>query len=688
MDTFFALAIPGLFTGAAYAIAASGLVLTYTTTRVFNIAHGAFGMVLSFVFWDFTVRQGMNVLLALVLVVLVIAPVIGFVMQRLITRGLGNAPVSVSLVVTVGLFVGLIGFAQQTWREDKIEVDAPRFVEPFWLTFADGDGVPGWQIGGTTITGHQLITILCSIAVAVGLWALLNRTRIGTAMRASVDNPDLLRLFGGKPDNAAALAWMIGMSLAALTGILMVSVVGLSYFDLTLLVVNAYAAAMVGRLKSLPLTFVGAMIIGVTEALVAGYSTDFETLATIKPAVVPLILFVVIVMAPQAQLRIGQVKGMVSAPVPSVPRMGVSAAAVLLVAAMYVATAGEVSLLRLGTAATFSIVMLSLVLLTGYGGHVSLAQLSFAGVGALTYAKLGQFNLLGLLIAVLVAAAVGALVALPVLRLTGLYLALATLAFAVVMEKIVFKNDSLGFGQGGAIEAERLSILGYRFESTGQYVFVMVVFFLLVGMGVLLVRRGVIGRMLIAMRDSPAACGTLGLDMRWFRVGLFAASAGIAGLAGALLAGLRGLIGEADFIFFNSLPLLLLAVVFGITSVTGATLGGIGLMLLPVLQAETVSVPAFGDVRLAGLMFIIIGVGAVLAGRDPNGLSNYMFTAGRLVEQRLRARVVAGLPQLTTAETADGTAVEVGPDGVPVERVPLDAAAQEEVGDGVAARGR
>ena len=108
-----------------------------------------------------------------------------------------------------------------------------------------------------------------------------------------------------------------------------------------------------------------------------------------------------------------------------------------------------------------------------------------------------------------------------------------------------------------------------------------------IGMGVLLVRRGVIGRMLIAMRDSPAACGTLGLDMRWFRVGLFAASAGIAGLAGALLAGLRGLIGEADFIFFNSLPLLLLAVVFGVTSVTGAVLGGIGLMLLPVLQAES-----------------------------------------------------------------------------------------------------
>ncbi|WP_148611595.1 ABC transporter permease subunit [Nocardioides rubriscoriae] len=680
MQTFFAFLIPGLFTGAAYSIAASGLVLTYTTTRVFNIAHGAFGMVLSFVFWDLTVRQGMPTLLAIFLVLFVVAPLIGFIMQRLITRGLGNAPVSVSLVVTVGLFVGLIGFAQQRWPESRIEVDAPRFVAPFWQGFADGDGVPGWQIPGveTTVTGHQLITIICSIAVAAALFVLLNRTRIGTAMRASVDNPDLLRLFGGKPDNAAALAWMIGMSLAGLAGILLVSALGLSYFDLTLLVINAYAAAMVGRLKSLPMTFVGAMGVGVFESLLVGYSTDSELLSTIRPAIVPIFLFAVIVLAPQAQLRIGQVKGMVSAPVPSVPRMGVTAVVTLLVAAVYIARADDVSLLRLGTAATYAIVMLSLVLLTGYGGHVSLGQLSFAGVGALTYAQLGDFNLYGLLVATLVAAGVGALVALSVLRLTGLYLALATLAFAVIMEKVVFKNDTIGFGSGGALEVGRLSVPGYEFTSTGAYVFMMVVFFVVIAMGVLVVRRGVIGRMLIAMRDSPAACGTLGLDMRWFRVGLFAASAGIAGLAGALVAGLRGLIGEADFIFFNSLPLLLLAVAFGVTSVTGAALGGIGLMLLPVLQAE--SFTEFGlDVPLGGVMFMIIGLSAVLAARDPNGLANYLFRAGRWVEKRLRARLEAGLPQLTTADGAVD-----GPTDGPVDHTPAgDTHAHTHAPDGV-----
>ena len=105
------------------------------------------------------------------------------------------------------------------------------------------------------------------------------------------------------------------------------------------------------------------------------------------------------------------------------------------------------------------------------------------------------------------------LVALPVLRLTGLYLALATLAFATIMDKMVFQAD-FAFGFNGTLQAERLSILGKSFTNTEGYVFVMSVFFVVMALLLLVVRRGVIGRMLIAMRDSPAACGTLGLDMR------------------------------------------------------------------------------------------------------------------------------------------------------------------------------
>lgn len=142
MGSLFSYTLLGLFTGAAYAIMASGLVLTYTTTRVFNIAHGAFGMFLSFVFWDFTQRQGMPTVLSLILVLGVVAPAIGWFIQRFVTRGLGEGPVSVALVVTVGLLVGLIGLAQQIWPPE------PRSLLPFW------NGTT-WNVGGTYVSAHQ-----------------------------------------------------------------------------------------------------------------------------------------------------------------------------------------------------------------------------------------------------------------------------------------------------------------------------------------------------------------------------------------------------------------------------------------------------------------------------------------------------------------------------------------------------
>lgn len=624
MSSLLSFTILGIFTGAAYAIAASGLVLTYTTTRVFNIAHGAFGMVLSFVFWDFSQRQGMPVWIALPLVLLVVAPLFGVFVQRVMTRGLGDAPVSVSLVVTVGLFVGLIGLAQQIWPP------AARTVPPF---FADS----GTQIGQVFVTGHQLITILMSVVVAAGLYVLLNRTRVGTAMRASVDNPDLLKLYGGKPSQVAALSWAIGTSLAALAGILLTPIIGLDYYELTLLVISAYAAAMLGRLKSLPLTFAGAMGLGLLQSYAVAYLPSEGAFSGIRAVVPALFLFVVIVAMPQAQLRIGQVKGIVSAPVPSLQRSVAWGVGLVVVMAFVSLTLSNTNLLLAGTAATYAMVMLSLVLLTGYGGHVSLAQFTFAGVGALAYAKLDSPNLAGLFLAAVIAALVGALVALPVLRLTGLYLALSTLAFGVIMDKLVFQAG-FAFGFNGSLPAEPMSVLGISITEPRVYVMVMVIFFVAMAVALLSLRRGKLGRVLIAMRDSPAACGTLGLDMRWFRVALFGISAGMAGLAGALFAGLRGTIAATDFQVFASLPLLLLVVVCGVTSVTGAAAGGVFLMMLPVLQSNYPG--------LAGLAFAVIGFGAVALGRDPNGLANLGFKLGRLVQRLLEPQVRGMLPDL------------------------------------------
>jgi branched-chain amino acid transport system permease protein len=636
VSSFFSYTLIGLFTGAAYAIAASGLVLTYSTTRVFNMAHGAFGMLFAFVYWDFSQRQHVPTWLSLVLVLLVAAPLAGLVVQRLFARGLGSAPVGVSLVVTVGIMVGLIGVATQVWPP------AARTVPPF---FADRL----LTLGGVVVTYHQLVTILLSGLVAGGLYVLLNRTRIGTAMRASVDNPVLLQLHGGRPGVVAGLSWSIGTALAALAGILLSPVIGLQYYDLTLLVISAYAAAMLGRLTSLPLTYVGAMALGLTQAYAVGYLPAGGDLGNLRGVVPTLFLFAVIVAMPEAPLRIGQVKGLVSARVSSGRRSVGWGCALLLIALVLVTGLSQANLLLLGITATYAIVMLSLVLLTGYGGHVSLAQFTFAGVGALVYAKVDMPTLFGLVIAGLVAAAVGALVALPVLRLTGLYLALSTLAFAQLMDGLVFQA-SFAFRYNDSLSARRLSILGVPFSNTRWYCLLLVAVAVLVGWGVLAVRRGRAGRILIAMRDSQAACGTLGLDLRWFRVGLFAGSAGVAGLAGALFAGLRGSVGAQDFQFFSSLLLLLAAVVWGITSVTGAWLGGLFVMYLPVAQGD--------HPQIAGLLFVLLGLGAVALGRDPNGLANKIFGFNEWVTDRLYPTLVRRYPGMALPVRGDRDVLE------------------------------
>jgi len=257
MTAFLAFTVLGLVTGAGYAVAASGLVLTYSTSRVFNVGHGAVAMVMAFLHWELSANVGLPVWLSMLLVVGVAAPLFGAAVDRLVMRRLAEAPVGTTLVVTVGLLVTLIGVAQAVWPA------AARPVAPFF-------GQRGVSLGSAFVTFHDLTTIAAAIAVAAALYGLLGFTQTGTAMRASVDNRGLLELFGARASWLSSLSWAIGAALAALAGILLTPVVGLSYFDLTLLVISAYAAAVAGRLVSLPRTFIGALVLGLAQSYAGG----------------------------------------------------------------------------------------------------------------------------------------------------------------------------------------------------------------------------------------------------------------------------------------------------------------------------------------------------------------------------------------------------------------------------------
>jgi branched-chain amino acid transport system permease protein len=612
MNDLLAFTVVGLFTGAAYAIAASGLVLVYATTKVFNLAHGAMGMVMSFMFWQLSVDGGLQPWAALLVVVLVIAPLFGLVVERVLIRGLAGAPVSVSLVVTVGLFVGLIGLAQTVWPPEA------RIVEPFF-----GDSAV--TIGGLLVGYHQVLTMALAIVVALGLYLLLEHTRIGLAMRASVDDPVLLGLYGGSSARVSQVSWALGTALGALAGILLIPLLSLDYFQLTFLVINAYTAAVLGRLRNLPLTFAGALVLGLVQSYLVGYLPTGELFVSLRTVIPMVLLFVLLVFLPPVRFRLGQIRGVPAPPVASLGRSVLAGAALVALVAVTSSGMSAATILKVGTGLVFAMIMLSLVLLTGYSGHVSLAQLSFAGMAALTVARLDSSSVWALGLAVLVAAAVGGLVALPVMRLTGLYLTLATFAFGQLVDRLVFQSEKFGFGQSNGLTARRPAVFGLGGDRA--YLIMLSVVFALLGIGLLAVRRSRYGRLLIAMRDSPAACDTLGLDPRRFRLLLFMASAGVAGLAGVLWAGLRQGAGASDFQVMAGLPLLLLAVVCGVTTVTGALVGGFALMLLPEIQSSS-------DNLAGGAVLLVIGLAAVGLGRDPNGLVSFVITAGRWARRK------------------------------------------------------
>lgn len=600
MSELITFTIVGIVTGSIYAIAATGLVVTYTTSGIFNIAHGGIGMLAAFTYWELRVNRGWPAPLALVAVVGVGAPLFGAAVERLLIRRLRGAPVATSLVVTVGLTVALIGLANGLWN--------PQDARDLSGFFAPG----GFRVGGILVTWHDAITVLAGLAVAGLLYVLLSRTRTGIAMRAVVDDRALLAANGARPDRISQLSWAIGAMLASVAGILLAPVLQMNVIVLTLLVVNAYAAAMVGRLRSLPLTFAGAYALGLVESYTIGYVKLEGWLIGLRPALPTLFLFAALLALPEARLRSARLAATVVPRVASMRASLAGAAALVAGAAVVSGMLSEGDLQRVGQGLAFGLVMLSLVPLTGFGGQVSLCQMSFAGLGAFAMAKIGaDGGIVGVLAAGGLAAAVGGLVALPSLRLQGLYLALSTMAFALFMDTMVFPNPSV-FGNLGALPVGRLDFPGLSFDGDRAYFILLALVFAGFGVFVLALRRGRFGRMLTAMRDSQVACATLGMSLARTKLTVFIVSAGMAGVAGALSAGLRETAGPTDFVMFQSLPILLMAVVGGITTPSGALVGGMAYVLLPTIEER---------VGITGLHYLAAGVAAVGIGMYPNGLA-------------------------------------------------------------------
>jgi branched-chain amino acid transport system permease protein len=630
MTNFLAFTITGIVTGAVYAVAASGLVVTYTTSGIFNFAHGAMGMLMAFLYWQLRVHEHWPAPLALIAVLFILAPLFGAAIERILMRNIKPADTGVALMVTLGLLLFLMGLALTWWQ--PIE---PRALPEFFA----GHSV---RIASVNVTWHELIEIGVAGAVAAFLRLLLYRTRTGVAMRAVVDDRDLTALNGGRPSRISAFSWALGSMLAALAGILLAPKLSLNVLVLTFLVIYGYAAAIVGQLKSLPLTFAGALALGLGESYAIGYLPQSGFWSHIKPNIPMLFLFAVLLFLPQVRLSVGRVVGARAQRVPGRREVAIAGIAFVAVVWIVAATLSGTNLAIMGQGLAFSVIMLSLVLLSGYGGQTSLCQMTFVGLGAVIAAEISHgASPVGILAAAGLAGVVGAVISLPALRLTGLYLALSTLAFAVLADNLIFVQ--VFSGSGGGKQVNRLKFLFLDFNGPVAYTVLLAVAFVLLGALVLSIRRGPFGRLLAAMKDSPAACATLGLDLTRTKVGVFALSAAMAGVGGALFGGLRGSIGPNDFVYQQSLVLLLLATIGGITTVSGAFVGG--LMLGPGFYYFA------KYVHISNLTFLGAGLGAMTIARFPGGIvSQFSMIADRF---RGRPSVDEGEPPADAEPTQE-----------------------------------
>ena len=604
MSNFLQFTVFGIMLGAGYAIAATGLVVTYTTSGVFNFAQGAVGMIAAFGYWELVSAHHQPTLVALLLVLILGASIAGAFVERVLMRRLHGASAERPVMVTLGLMVILTGVATVVWSPTVQRTVNPQINGQFRLV-------------GINIQYQYVLIIGVAIAVAAGLRLLFYSTRTGYALRAVVDDPELLGMAGVSPNRMSQYGWILGFFMAALSGVMLAptQTTGISIESMTLLVVSGYAAAIVGRLKHIPLTFAAAIAIGLAENYILNYVEPHlsSSLQRDVDVSLPMIfLFIALVTLPSVRLRaVGRLTSM-RAPRVASGKESLIGGAVFLVVAVVVSVAfantnikGTTLLTLGGMVMCLAIVGLSLVLVTGYSGQVSLCQFSFMGIGAFVMGKVaGGGSLVGLLAATAICAGIGALVALPTIRLSDLYLALATFAFADAVAQGFFADGSV-YGSGG-LQIARITLPWLSFGGDTAEFLLVTVFFVLSAWLVLAIRRSLFGRRLVAVNDSPAAYATVGLNIGFTKVAVFAIAAGMAGLAGGLYGTVQQIVGTTDFDIFPGIIFVLFVTVWGIRTVTGAFLAALTYVALNQIWPSSIG--------------IFAGLGVILIGRAANGI--------------------------------------------------------------------
>ena len=656
--------LSGVVQGLAYAVLAAGIVLVYRASGVINFAVAAFGTT-AVAFMGVLLGGGIGgwhcpFWLAFVLATLA-AAVVGALVEFLVIRRLADAPRLVLLVATIGIAQVLLLVALLL-----PEVGEGGFFPPLldWT----------WNVSPSLlIQGRELSVIVIVPLLVLALAGFLTRTRTGLMVRAAAANPDKARLVGIRVFRTSSVVWAISAAFAAVAAIALAPVRGVSIAGAAAaggalsyqLLLRALVVALVARMRSLPVTLVAGIAVGIVEVILQ-QNVDPSDLGVTELWLFVATLAIVLVFSRLARTPDdGGWKLAGAAPASAAPeasgapwwsrhlgRAGIVMlfAGLVLVPILF-STASESFLWT--RVLIFSIAGCSLTILTGWAGQLSLGQFGFAAVGGLTTVKLvGGDGLLGLhdlpwgvavALGVLVGAAVAVLIGLPALRIPGLYLAVTTLAFAVFVSSWLVGQDTFVDLSGLLPTLSKPDAGIVDFSSRRSYYYLCLAFLVACVAVVAQLRRTGIGRSTIAVSDNPTSAAAMTISTTRMKLLAFAVSGGMAALAGCLLVTLLpSNTPAATFAPEESVRVVAIVVIGGIGALVGPVLGALWVIGLPAIWPDEPVVP-----------FLVSGVGilAILL-FFPGGFAGLFRT---LEARLLRPRSRGCVADTSLTRTSDAT---------------------------------
>ena len=643
MSNLLPFIVTGIVTGIIYGLAGSGLVLTFKTSGIFNFGHGAVLTAAVLVFYWLHITLELDWKIAFFASVFIAGPLFGIVME-LVARQLSQQRTNMKIVGTVGLVVMVPALCLLFYPLSTNGLKVKRFL-PF-----SNRARYKWRILDVNVFGDQLLTAGIAVVAVAGLYVLFRYSRLGASMRAAVDDPELLDLQGTNPIRVRRLAWMLGCMFASLSGVLIVPLVGLQPYTLTFLATYAFGAAAIGGFASIPITFIGGLLIGVAQDVVGYVVSDqkWTTLDGLPDALPFVILFAVLLVLPKRKLA---PKSAAEARPPlqwkGPPELRIGVGIIVLGALALVPLVVDTKLSYFTFGLCQAILILSLGLLVKTSGQVSLCQATFAGISAVAFSQftvgLGIPWLPALVLAAFVSVPVGALVALPAIRLHGVYLALATFGFGILMQRLFFPQTWMFFTFSGS---RRVPSPFGTTSPTARYYVVLAALVATAGI-IVLISQSRLGRVLRGMSDSQTAMSTLGLSTNVTKIIVFCISAFVAGIGGIMFGmTLTNVDGSTQaFQPFNSLVLIAILTLAAFREPWYAVMAGV-----------TAVIPGFFDgARTPQVLNLGFGFFAVLVamqgGHPPMSVALQKFF-GRFGRDRQAAPDIALEPATALRSTA------------------------------------